>query len=183
MKGKKGAEMTVGMLVTIVLSILVLAFVTIGFATGWSNLLEKIKTSIGGGTANVESLKTTCTYACQMQQKFEFCCVERTIKFEKDGKIQQIKGATCVNPLIAPDDCSLNCVGVLCGQVSTLIEAKTRCEQSLAGKTKYSSEYNQSCCSQQMYIEGGEDKTEKCIKILEMSNPQHPCVKVKCGNT
>lgn len=77
---KKGAEMTVGTLVIIVLAIIVLVVVALGFGTGWSNLWGKIKGYFGGG-ANVDDVKQACSYACTTKAAFDYCCSVRDVKY------------------------------------------------------------------------------------------------------
>ena len=55
---KKGAEMTIGTIIIIVLALVVLVVLIFGFSTGWSNLWEKI-TAFGGGEVNVQSVVQT----------------------------------------------------------------------------------------------------------------------------
>lgn len=78
---KKGAEMTIGTLVVIALAILVLVVLAFGFGTGWANLWEKAKGFFGGGV-NVDSVKQACQVACITQRSFEYCCLERDVRFE-----------------------------------------------------------------------------------------------------
>jgi len=116
-RGKKGAEMTIGTLVVIVLAVLVLALLAFGFGTGWANLWEKIKGT--AGTVNVDTLKQSCLYACTTQQTYSYCCENRTIIYQQpDGKIARQYG-TCENDLIRPEGCTLGCdIAKVCGQAT-----------------------------------------------------------------
>lgn len=107
MINKKGAEMTIGTLVVIVLAVMVLAFVAYGFGTGWTNLWEKIKGSTS--TANVDTLKQACLYACTAQQTYEYCCVNKTIILETGAH----RVAKCKDDSLIHVDCG----GITCPAV------------------------------------------------------------------
>lgn len=79
-RGKKGAEMTIGTIIFIVLGVLVLVFLIWGFSSGWSNLWSKI-TSYTGGGANVDTVKSACALACSSQSVYDWCYNMRTVKF------------------------------------------------------------------------------------------------------
>ena len=59
MKNKKGAEMTIGTIIIIILALVVLVILVYGFSTGWTNLWEKI-TAFGGGKTNVQTIVQAC---------------------------------------------------------------------------------------------------------------------------
>lgn len=82
---KRGQEMTLGTIIAIVLGIVVLIFLIYGFSTGWSNLWERI-TGLGGGGVNIDTIKTSCTLACQQQNKYGFCSQIRTVVVEGGAK-------------------------------------------------------------------------------------------------
>jgi len=118
MKGKKGAEMTFGTLVVMILAVLVLAVLVFGFWTGWSNLWEKIKGT--AGAENVESHRQACSYACAIQQVYDYCCVNRTIIYQISPKETGKKYGTCNSELmITPTGgCGIVCTLQMCGQTS-----------------------------------------------------------------
>lgn len=89
---KKGAEMTVGTLVIIVLAIILLVVLVIGFTTGWGNLWDKIKNWFGGGP-NVDVIKQGCQLACSTNSKFDWCCRTREIRYGDGTK----KEVTCAS--------------------------------------------------------------------------------------
>ena len=68
---KKGAEMTIGTIVIIVLAIAVLVFLIFGFTTGWSNLWERIGI-YGGAGSNINDLATACAASCAQQDAYGF---------------------------------------------------------------------------------------------------------------
>jgi hypothetical protein len=111
---KKGAEMAIGTLVVIVLAILVLVLIAFGFATGWSNLFDKVK-GFFGGAVNVDSLKQACTVACTTQSTFEYCCVDKTINYKEEATGNVLKRiGKCTDALIKPASCGIECANVNC---------------------------------------------------------------------
>ena len=85
---KKGAELTIGTLVIIVLAVIVLVVVALGFGMGWGNLWDKIKGYFGGGV-NVDSIKQSCTYACTTKASYDFCSLKRTVTLQDKTKIEK----------------------------------------------------------------------------------------------
>ena len=77
---KKGAEMTIGTIIIIVLALVVLVILVYGFSTGWSNLWGKI-TGFGGGEVNVQSVVQSCQLACTTGSRYDYCTLERTVIF------------------------------------------------------------------------------------------------------
>jgi len=93
---KKGAELTVGTLVIIVLAIIVLVVLALGFGTGWSNLWSKISNYFT--PVNVDSVKQACVYACNTQATYAYCCQPRNVVvIGEDGKKDKetYKGKSC----------------------------------------------------------------------------------------
>jgi len=109
MKNKKGAEgMPIGILVAIVLAILILVFLALGFTSGWSNFLERIR--VFSPKANVDTIKSACQYACVTQQTYEYCCLPREVIYINTTDQKTIKGEfKCTDDLIRPSDCSMEC--------------------------------------------------------------------------
>lgn len=77
---KKGAEMTVGTLIIIILAIVVLIVLVFGFTQGWGNLWAKISNFFGGGS-NVQTIIQACQIACSTNQKYDYCELERKVNF------------------------------------------------------------------------------------------------------
>ncbi len=71
MKGKRGAEMTIGTIVIIVLAIAVLVFLIFGFTTGWSNLWERIGI-FGGGGENISDIAQACAASCAQSDTYGY---------------------------------------------------------------------------------------------------------------
>jgi len=93
---KKGAELTIGTIVIIVLALVVLVVLVIGFTTGWSNLWDKV-IGFGGGKVNVQSVVQSCQVACSTGGTYNYCTLERGVVFDKvDGKTNpKSKDYTC----------------------------------------------------------------------------------------
>ena len=131
---KKGAELTVGTLVIIVLAIIVLVVLALGFGTGWSNLWSKISNYFT--PVNVDSVKQACVYACNTQATYAYCCQPRNVVvIGEDGKKDTTthKGKSCKELETANlgfETCEkINCDEVSCkeeGQEGTKIEEKEK---------------------------------------------------------
>ena len=78
MKNKKGAEMTIGTIVIIILAVIVLVILVYGFSTGWSNLWQKI-TGFGGGKETVSSTVQSCQVACASEAKYDYCKTRKIV--------------------------------------------------------------------------------------------------------
>ncbi|MFZ5955630.1 MAG: hypothetical protein ACOYT4_04340 [Nanoarchaeota archaeon] len=81
---KKGSAINDN-LVYILLAVVVIAFLVWGFATGWGNFWDKIKAF--GGSSNVDTVQKSCSMACETQNKYDFCELNREIKFGKEVQI------------------------------------------------------------------------------------------------
>jgi len=86
MKTKKGAEMTIGTIVMIILALVVLVVIIYGFTTGWGNLWDKV-VNIGGGKINVQTIVQSCQLACSTNSQYDYCTKERNIIIDDSGKI------------------------------------------------------------------------------------------------
>jgi len=85
MKSKKGAEMTIGTIVIIIIALIVLVFLIVGFTMGWGNLTDKIKALIGGGS-NVQTVVQGCQLACSSSSAFDYCSKQRDVRFDDEAK-------------------------------------------------------------------------------------------------
>jgi len=91
---KRGAEMTIGTIIIIILALVVLVVIIYGFTTGWTGLWDNIVNFIGGKN-NVEKVIQACQVACTTQANYNYCTLTRSISFEgADGKFKTVK-ATC----------------------------------------------------------------------------------------
>ncbi|MBI2629823.1 hypothetical protein HYW76_01855 [Candidatus Pacearchaeota archaeon] len=88
-KNKKGAEMTIGTLVIIVLAIIVLVVIALGFGMGWSNLWSRITGYFS--PVNVDAVKQACIYACTTQASYDWCTRERDMTHDitLNGKLDK----------------------------------------------------------------------------------------------
>jgi len=80
---KKGAEMTIGTIIVIILALVVLVIIIYGFSTGWTNLWDKI-TSFGGQNVNVQSAINSCELACSTNSAYDYCTLQRKVVFGDD---------------------------------------------------------------------------------------------------
>lgn len=76
---KKGAEMTIGTIVIIVLALIVLVVVALGFTTGWKNLWDKVNI-FGGGGSSLSTVSQACQIACEAGDNTGFCVQVREVK-------------------------------------------------------------------------------------------------------
>jgi hypothetical protein len=79
---KKGAEMTIGTIVIIVLALIVLVVVALGFTTGWRNLWDKV--NIFGGGATLGAVGQACQIACSSEDINGFCKQPRIVSGVKE---------------------------------------------------------------------------------------------------
>ncbi|MFA7708312.1 MAG: hypothetical protein WCX73_05165 [Candidatus Pacearchaeota archaeon] len=94
MKNKKGAEMTIGTIIVIILALVVLVILVYGFSTGWTNLWDKV-TNFGGGKANVQTIVQSCQLACTTLSEYDYCKTRSMIEVDSAGKIQPAREITC----------------------------------------------------------------------------------------
>jgi hypothetical protein len=128
---KKGAEMTIGTIVMIILALVVLVVIIYGFTVGWSNLFQNIQ-GFGGGDINVQTIVQACQVACATNSQFDYCTRTRNVVFDDtdedynknkwtcgqlaDGE-QEGKGAddgAAQAPIRTPVDVGLDCSSVTC---------------------------------------------------------------------
>lgn len=114
MKNKKGAEMTIGTLVIIVLAVIVLVVIVFGFTGGWGNFTSRIADYFS--SVNVDSVKQACEFACSSNSVYDYCSRLRDVVIEGQDKKKDAK--TCKQ---------ITCYGLvtdpLCGKPSRGFEA------------------------------------------------------------
>jgi hypothetical protein len=93
-KGKKGAEMTIGTIIIIILALVVLVVIIYGFNTGWGNLWDKL-TSFGPGKENVQTIVDSCNLACSTGSQYDYCKL-RDVKFKSGNDIYTVS-KSCKN--------------------------------------------------------------------------------------
>jgi len=118
MKGKKGAETTIGTIVTIILAVIVLVFVIAGFSMGWSNLMGKISTFFGGGGDSIDTAIFNCNTKCTVtQQAYSYCCDKINVKGLDGSDLKKSVETTCqeLKTTVGRIDCADNfCDGIIC---------------------------------------------------------------------
>ena len=108
---KKGAEMTIGTIIVIILALVVLVVIVYGFTTGWGNLWEKI-TGFGGGKVNVQSVVQSCQLACTTSSTYDYCKTRNLIKADADGNPEDAIQVDCKDlelPKYGLDECDIKC--------------------------------------------------------------------------
>jgi hypothetical protein len=91
-KSKRGAEMTIGTMIIIILAIIVLAFLVFGFTTGWTNLWDKLS-NWGAGETNVATVVQACKLSCETGDNYGYNNQLREVRFDKKDK----GSFTCIN--------------------------------------------------------------------------------------
>ena len=116
-KNKKGAEMTIGTIIIIVLALVVLVILVSGFTTGWTNLWEKI-TAFGGGKVNVQSVVQSCQLACTTGSRYDYCELSRDVTFDEtgDANVDNRGGWRCAQ--LEFKGTGLECPAIKCGVAS-----------------------------------------------------------------
>lgn len=105
--GKSGQGMPISTLVVIVLAVLVLVMVAFGFGVGWSNLWNQLRGVVTN--VNVDSLKQACEVACTTNQKYSFCCLNRTIVYPVGEQKKTDYGNCFEGPYITTQCPSIDC--------------------------------------------------------------------------
>lgn len=83
---KKGQELSTATIILIVLGVLILVILIVGFTLGWNKILPFIKP-----TNNVDDIVQQCSIACNLDQKYNYCSKEITLKSEQET----IESTTC----------------------------------------------------------------------------------------
>lgn len=107
---KRGQEMALGTIITIVLGIAVLVFLIFGFSTGWNNLWEKV-TAFGGTDSNVGVIAQACALKCSTGDIYGYCEESRKVNYAdktwEKGSCRSLEGSS----RITIDKCSISCEG------------------------------------------------------------------------
>ncbi|MBI2449893.1 hypothetical protein HYV49_06405 [Candidatus Pacearchaeota archaeon] len=131
---KRGAELTIGTLVIIVLAVIVLVVLVVGFTQGWGNLWANISQFFGTGGANIDTVVSACNTACLTNSKNAWCNQKRDVKADSDvfvsvvnGKFvpiepanakpsNEVKGETCKTLLANTTGLGFqSCPAIICG--------------------------------------------------------------------
>jgi len=104
LNNKKGAEMTVGTIIIIILALVVLVFLIFSFTRSGGSLLDNIK-NFFGGSSNVDSIKNACQAACVTKSSYEYNTIQRTVKFDGSTQttasckdLESTRSAQCTTP-------------------------------------------------------------------------------------
>jgi hypothetical protein len=130
---KKGAEMTIGTIIVIILALVVLVVIIYGFMTGWGNLWQKV-TGISGGKADIDTHVQACQLACTTQSKNDYC-KDRNVTLS-DGKTKvSMKCAQIANdPRYGLDPCpSIDCDQ---GSVGSCVDLKGLWQRNACNSTQ-----------------------------------------------
>ncbi len=101
---KKGAEMTIGTIIVIILALVVLVFLIFSFTKTGGSLMDNVKNFFGGGS-NIDSIKNACQTACITKSSYEYNDVIREIRWDTKTKamasckeLEVGKVAKCATP-------------------------------------------------------------------------------------
>jgi hypothetical protein len=89
---KKGAEMTIGTIIVIILALVVLVVIIYGFTVGWGNLWQKITGF--SPKANVQTHVQACQIACTTESISDYC-KDRNVLFSDNQKTPEV--LNCIN--------------------------------------------------------------------------------------
>jgi hypothetical protein len=116
-ENKKGQGMSTNTIILLILGVVVLVVLILGFTTGWQKILPFVDSS------NVDDISKSCSAACAIQSKYDYCSSPRVLK---DGEGNEVKTSCAV--LAGLDefskygiescgeiDCSLNCKDIKIG--------------------------------------------------------------------
>tara|TARA_Y100000034_G_scaffold33279_1_gene40815 strand:- start:258 stop:827 length:570 start_codon:yes stop_codon:yes gene_type:complete len=163
---KKGAEMTIGTIIIIVLALVVLVVLIFGFSTGWTNLWGKI-IGFGGGEVNVQSIVQSCQLACTTGSTYDWCTKTRTLVIDdpdNPGRTITKKNKKCYE-LIGVGYGLDQCFDIRCEKCETgnkgVCDSTTGCKWDDEGAT----------CKKE------EDVEETCANVCVTAN----CIQPKAG--
>lgn len=126
---KKGAEMTIGTIVMIILALVVLVVIIYGFTTGWGNLWQNI-VGFGGGKVNVQTVVRSCQLACSTNSVFDYCTKERSVIKTEDQKTpEKMKCSQLEDENVGLDEC----LSIDCEETAEDEEAETTGEEANLG--------------------------------------------------
>lgn len=92
-ENKKGLEMAFSTIVAFILALILLVLLILFLTNNFSNFKDKISLYIG--SSNTDEIVKVCNLNVQQEQKYEYCCVNKTIKTSDKKKFE----STCFNLL------------------------------------------------------------------------------------
>ena len=121
LKSKKGAEMTIGTIIIIILALVVLVFLIYSFMKGGGSLLDTLKNFISG--PNVDTIKSSCLSVCTTQSTFAFCKEVRTLKIsDKESYLGSCKSFATASKGGVADCPAINCASETPLNTCTVLE-------------------------------------------------------------
>jgi hypothetical protein len=81
---KKGLEMAINTIVTLVLAIAVLLFMFLFFTDAGGEFLGKIKGH--SGYSNVDIVVDNCNFYVDTEAEYGYCCEKKDVKYLEDGE-------------------------------------------------------------------------------------------------
>ncbi len=87
MRNKRGQGLSTNAIILIVLGIFVLVILLAGFYLGWGKLAPWLN------KPNLGEVKNSCSIACSINDQFDFCSVNKSIKDGSNDKFED----TCFN--------------------------------------------------------------------------------------
>jgi len=80
---KRGQGLSTTAIILIVLGVLILVFLIIGFALGWTKIIPWISPP-----NNIQDITDKCAMACSTNSKYDFCTSRRDVKVENEITLQ-----------------------------------------------------------------------------------------------
>lgn len=114
---KRGAEMTIGTIIVIILALVVLVVIIYGFVTGWGNLWQKIIGIGGVGKPNVQTHVDSCKIACASEAKSDYCKPRNVIFDDKSNQTMNCERLVSERGVSIGLDA---CTSINCGEISPI---------------------------------------------------------------
>jgi len=105
---KKGLEMAIGTIVIIVLALVLLASSLYILTRAKGEFAQTIKSYFT--KTNVDLIKSQCNRLAESEASYEYCCVDREVKLEREKKFMNCLEAG--EEIWGEDIVKLNCEGI-----------------------------------------------------------------------
>lgn len=109
MKGKRGVELAFNTIILIVLGVIVLVAIVLIFNRASGSFSDKI--NVFFSSSNVDNVISQCNTLGEQEQRYEFCCVNKTVKLSRQEKLE----LTCLqaqNKTWGSSIMQVNCGGI-----------------------------------------------------------------------
>ena len=83
---KRGLELATNAIVVTIIALVLLILLIASLTGGFKTFKEKI--SLYLSSSNVDDIKNSCNQFAMQDAKFEYCCVNRTVKISSNQKLQ-----------------------------------------------------------------------------------------------